>query len=168
MIPTLTNNSETPLASPESPDTYDDTYLGYAMTLGRFSENSISNKNDADIAVGMPKGTNLTGKVVLYTPNMINLLNISGEQLGSYFGHSLTTGDFNGDGLDDIVIGAPLFSHYSSKDSSYEQGRIYVVYQDKKHHFDIKTRIDGSRSKARFGFSLSSLGDINKDGYEGM
>jgi hypothetical protein len=167
MIPTLTNASEAPLASPESPDTYDDTYLGYTMTIGRFSEVIPGNRDDVDVAVGMPKGENLTGKVVLYTPNMVNLLNISGEQFGSYFGHSLTTGDFNGDGLDDIAIGAPLYSGYTNKDM-YEQGRVYIAYQDAKHNFNIKTRITGSRSKARFGFSMSALGDINKDGIEDL
>lgn len=34
--------------------------------------------------------------------------------------------------LDDIVIGAPLYSDLTTKDGSYEKGRIYVAYQTKK------------------------------------
>ena len=50
-----------------------------------------------------------------------------GEQIGSYFGHSLTVGDFNGDGLEDFSVGAPLFS--DKKTLSHESGRVYVIYQ---------------------------------------
>ena len=35
--------------------------------------------------------------------------------------------DANGDGLDDIAIGAPLHSNPMDK---YETGRVYVVYQN--------------------------------------
>lgn len=44
---------------------------------------------------------------------------------------------------------------------------MYVAYQTPLHTFEIKTRIDGEQSKARFGLSLTSVGDLNKDGYHG-
>ena len=50
------------------------------------------------------------------------------EQIGSYFGHSLTVGDFNGDGVEDFAVGAPLFS--DKKISTHESGRVYVIYQN--------------------------------------
>lgn len=34
--------------------------------------------------------------------------------------------------LDDIVIGAPLYSPANAKDLSYEKGRIYIAYQTKE------------------------------------
>ena len=53
--------------------------------------------------------------------------------MGAYFGHSVAVLDANGDGLDDIAIGAPLHSNPMDK---YETGRVYVVYQNEQVSFD--------------------------------
>lgn len=52
----------------------------------------------------MPKGNNHTGKVVIFNSLLQNIANISGEQMGSYFGYSLATADINGDGYVFLVF----------------------------------------------------------------
>ena len=59
---------------------------------------------------------------------MSNFNSFLGDQIGAYFGYALAAGDFNGDGLADLAIGAPLYS----VDGKYENGRVYVMYQSQK------------------------------------
>ena len=90
----------------------DDSYLGYSTTTGEFNGDG----DRLDVAVGMPRGANLTGKVVLYNANLTNLDNVTGDQIGAYFGYCLASCDVNGDGLDDLLIGSPMWTDYSLMD----------------------------------------------------
>ena len=45
-------------SSTEGPDTEDNNYLGYSLAIGDFT-----GSGRADLAVGMPRSANLTGKV---------------------------------------------------------------------------------------------------------
>ena len=43
------------------------------------------------------------------------------EQMGSYFGFSVCAADVNGDGIDDVIVGAPLWM------KTYEdEGRVFI------------------------------------------
>lgn len=130
----------------------DDSYLGYSVTSGDFIGNG-----DSGTAVGMPRGYGLHGKVnhhyktinfhyhriknyyinhhfffiiqvLLLTSNMTNHQNITGEQMGGYFGYALATGDIDGDGLDDLIIGAPMYTIPDNTEMNIETGRVYVFY----------------------------------------
>ena len=50
----MRNNKQTDEGSPND----DDSYLGYSVATGEFTGDK-----DLDVAVGMPRGANLTGKV---------------------------------------------------------------------------------------------------------
>lgn len=169
----------------------DDTYMGYSSVAGDFTGNG-----QRGVALGMPRGGQLRGKVLLYTWNMTNVQNITGEQIGGYFGYALCVVDVDGDKLDDLIIGAPMYTD-PNNEGKYEMGRVYVMFQGKyvsisvrkeepNEHtttFDLRyvfsfgillvtqnkfqeliTR-DGITSRGRFGLSLTTLGDINQDGY---
>lgn len=66
--------------------------------------------------------------MVLFTWNLTNYLNITGEQLGGYFGYSLAVGDIDGDRRDDLIIGSPLYTKPNNEEK-YEVGRVYIQYQ---------------------------------------
>lgn len=52
---------------------------------------------------------------------------LKGSTFGEYFGSSLVAEDVNGDGYDDLVVGAPLFSKKYP-----DEGRIYVFLSSNK------------------------------------
>ncbi|XP_069186792.1 integrin alpha-PS2 isoform X4 [Procambarus clarkii] len=143
----------------EGPATDDDQYLGYSVAVGDFSGDGKQ-----DVALGVPKGLNYTGKIALYTHELTPLQNITGYQLGSYFGYSLAVVDFNNDGLDDIIVGSPMYSDYNDREMKFEVGRVHVMLQNKVHRFRQEVIFTGEVNRGRFGLSLTGLGDINKDG----
>lgn len=77
----------------------------------------------------MPRGAGLYGKVSIMTWDMQFQQNITGDQLGGYFGYSICVVDVNNDGLQDIIVGAPMYSEKNNA-KEYEHGQIYVWKQD--------------------------------------
>lgn len=109
----------------------------------------------------------------MFTWNLSNHLNVTGKvsknrQIGTYFGYSVATSDVNGDGRDDLIVGAPMHTE-PNNEMNYEVGRVYVFYQGKSRSesFLENDALDGFKSKSRFGLSVASLGDINLDGFGG-
>ncbi|XP_046616678.1 integrin alpha-PS2 isoform X1 [Neodiprion virginianus] len=144
----------------------DDSYLGYSVASGDFEGNG---KQGA--AVGMPRSYNLHGKVVLLRSDMTTWhANLTGDQMGAYFGYSVIACDVNGDGLDDLVVGAPMFTIEDDPKMTYETGRVHIFYQgmveDPVQKFSESETRDGVENRGRFGLSLASLKDIDLDGYQ--
>ncbi|XP_019873902.1 integrin alpha-PS2 isoform X2 [Aethina tumida] len=138
---------------------YDDSYMGYSTIVGDFQSTG-----EQGIVVGMPRGTGLQGKVLFFTWNLTNYKNISSTKIGSYFGYSLAAADVDGDKRLDLIVGAPMHTE-PNNEGKYDVGRVYVFYNS-GGFFNTTDILDGANSKARFGHSLSTLGDLNRDGYD--
>jgi hypothetical protein len=86
-----------------------------------------------------------------------------------------SAGDFNGDGIDDILIGARGGTPTSGADRA---GKTYVVFGNGKDtEFDVAIDLDGLDGSDGFvfngiasydksGYSVSSAGDVNGDGFD--
>lgn len=158
----LNNPKDKVYSTKESSSKEDDSYLGYSSITGDFNGDGSEG-----VAVGMPRGGGLLGKVLIFTWDLVNQKNITGEQIGAYFGYSMCTVDVDGDSLVDLIVGAPMYTA-PNNEGKYETGLIYIFYQQKidvKDKFKLLNTREGTMSKGRFGLSLTSLGDINLDGF---
>jgi len=100
-------------------------------------------------------GGNFQGKIYYF--NSVNgylELSIVGESSTDFFGKSVSTaGDFNGDGFDDIVVGA--------NNAAGGFGKVYVYSGDGAELFSEVGEAGGDD----FGSSVSTAGDFNGDGF---
>jgi FG-GAP repeat/FG-GAP-like repeat len=87
---------------------------------------------------------------------------VTGDQVNANFGSSVSkAGDINGDGYDDLVVGA---SDYENP--FRDQGRVYFFQGSPWGLNPNAIRIlDGDQRSAFFGRSVSTAGDVNGDGY---
>ena len=150
------------------------------------SSGNVNNDDYDDIIIGVARGTGHAGATYVVfgkesgfdaTINLSSIrtgsssdgFQIVGENAGDYSGRSVSSaGDVNGDGYDDIIIGAPYAEEHSG--SSYivfgkatgDFGRTIELSELGSNGF----RIDGERKFDYSGYSVSSAGDFNDDGYD--
>lgn len=135
---------------------YGNCNYGYAITSGDYNGDGYK-----DIAIGAPYyGPFQHGIVYIYYggEKMDTTADMTITSFAPYYhiGYSLATGDLNGDGTDDLIVGAP-FDDISSK------GRIYIYFGGKNFGDKCGAKIEGKDFEC-FGYSISIAGDINKDG----
>jgi hypothetical protein len=86
-------------------------------------------------------------------------------QAGSCFGCAVATGDVNGDGYDDLIVGA-----YGAwpMPGGYDMGRVYIYYGGPNFDTIPDIILNGGHENDResFGVSASGTGDVNDDGYK--
>jgi hypothetical protein len=173
--------------------------FGTSLVVGNFDGDPF-----ADVAVGVPREaltidgefTSSVGVVQVFRGSADGLT-LEGEQwwrqdgesalgpmigslpeAGDYFGRRLTTGDFDGDGIDDLAVGTP-----NERNSSYgEHGSVSVMYGSENglalaNHqwltqFEVLTEGQNQGAlvglvgqDARFGEAIMAA-DLDNDGYD--
>jgi hypothetical protein len=128
-------------------------HLGWSVScVGYFDTDS-----DADFIIGAPGHDNETGKAYvcehapLIPPLYLRVLcDLPGGQAGDEFGWSVSgAGDVNNDGRADVIIGAP------GADNGKGKAYVYLGPNCSAHCISL-----GREAGERFGFSVSSAGDV--------
>ena len=132
-------------------------YFGYSVSGG----GDFNGDGFADMVTGAYGHNSNTGRAYVYTNTMTGVdipdITMTGEAVQNFFGQSVSNaGDVNNDGYDDIIIGAP------GRNSIF--GRAYIFFggiiPDNIPDVTFTAPNDG------FGYSVSSAGDVNDDGYD--
>ncbi|TRY86192.1 hypothetical protein DNTS_030232 [Danionella cerebrum] len=145
------------------PSVEKDSYMGYSAVLGMRGHRSL-------LFSGAPRAQH-KGLVTLFTKNKDQWTpawNISGEQIGSYFGASLSMLDVDSDGYSDfLLVGAPLFhqAHPRAEGKLYIYSLLDQCFQE-AFFTSLCTQkvlnVSGWTS-GRFAASVASLQDLNGD-----
>ncbi|KAF2351324.1 Integrin alpha-2 [Trinorchestia longiramus] len=148
-----------PVTENDSPvDKY--SYLGYSVTTGHFFGDYVS-------YVGGAPRSNGTGQVVFFSRAKIGEsllvvdLILDGEMFASSFGFEILGLDINNDKWDDLLVSAPFYR------SRHASGAVYLYMNDRTglKRNSPYVKIEGPPGESRFGFSMTSLGDLNRDGF---
>jgi hypothetical protein len=143
-----------------TPNPLSHAHFGYSVSSG-----DVDGNGKDDIIVGAPderEGYNDDqGRVYVFegeTGIGIRWLSTPNPQVGAHFGYSVSSGDVDGNGKDDVIVGACS----ESVGTNWGQGRAYVF--DGNTGVCIRTlTTPNPESPAYFGYSVSS-GDVDGNG----
>lgn len=128
-------------------DGFDDLVVGV-----RYDDTTASSAGKVVVYLGSSSMLDTTPHAILY-----------GENADDYFGYSVDgAGDVNGDGYDDILVGAR-----NNDDNDSDSGKVYV-YLGSASGLNTTAAAThyGTGSSNNFGEVVSGLGDINCDGFD--
>jgi hypothetical protein len=137
-------------------------WFGYAVA--RIGD--VNDDGREDFAVGAPEydggGANQGRVYIFYGDTSISSspdLTISGDAAGDYFGFAISAaGDFNGDGKDDFIVGAPL-----KNAPGMESGAAYVIYGASggpSNDLADALMLSGENAGDHFGHSVTDAGNF--------
>ncbi len=142
-----------------------DAYLGTAVD----SAGDVNGDGYADVIVGAKWFTNELvneGAAFLFLGGADGLSDtpiwqVEGNQAGASLGTSVTgAGDVNGDGFDDLLVGAPFW------DGEYRDSGYAALYLGSAAGAEATPawELNGSSANERLGAAVASVGDLNGDG----
>jgi len=126
-------------------DGYSDVLVG-----ANLYSNGQANEGRAFVYLGGPSG--LSGSAAWTAES---------DQAGASFGRSVASGDVDGDGYSDVIVGAPGFTNGEAG-----EGRAFVFLGSASGPAIAASWIaESNQAGAAFGSSVASAGDVNGDGY---
>ncbi|MBK8983687.1 MAG: FG-GAP repeat protein [Ignavibacteria bacterium] len=139
---------------------------GYSVSTA----GDINGDGYSDVLVGAWRFDAVTsneGKVYLFNGSPSGLSDsdnwfTESDQEDAYFGCSVSTaGDVNGDGYSDVIIGAEEYD-----DGEQNEGSAFV-YLGSSSGLSVfhDWAGEGNQAEANYGYSVSTAGDVNGDGY---
>ncbi|HKI82748.1 MAG TPA: integrin alpha, partial [Candidatus Krumholzibacteria bacterium] len=123
----------------------------------------LNHDGEPDLIIGAPlemlSGLE-EGRAFIFFGGSQERLQLQGTGTQEHFGWSVSgVGDVNGDGYDDVAVGAPLNNAVAS-----EAGRVYVFFGGDPMDATPDLILSGEIAGDHFGWSVCRGGDLNDDG----
>jgi hypothetical protein len=129
-------------------DGYDDIVVG----ARRFSGNGLTNEGRVYVYLGSPAGPHATADWT-YDGG------VAKSEVGAY---CISAGDVNGDGYDDLLVGAFRWDHPGT-----DAGKAMLFAGSASGLASSPAwTVEGAAAHDQFGYHLDSAGDVNHDGYD--
>lgn len=143
---------------------------GAQLGRGASTAGDVNGDGYSDVIVGAPSygnGQSGEGRAYLYLGSASGLgaspvWTAESDQLSAAFGNSVSTaGDVNGDGYDDVLVGALLYDNGQT-----DEGRAFLFLgRASGLGASPAWTAESDQTGARFGDRVTTAGDVNADGY---
>jgi len=136
-------------------------YLGFSVS----DAGDVNGDGYSDVIIGAIGNNSDRGIAYIHfggtVPDNTPDLTLTGSAAGDNFGYSVSgAGDVNGDGYDDVIVGALL-----NDAGGMDAGRAYLYLGGEVMNNTADIVFTGAAALDQFGTSVSDAGDVNADGY---